>query len=39
MNERVFNLEEQISYLVELLTEAQQELFIEFIQKRENNEK
>lgn len=39
MNERVFNLEEQISYLVELLTEAQQELFIEFIQKQENNEK
>lgn len=39
MNERVFNLEEQISYLVELLTEAQLELFIEFIQKQENNEK
>ena len=39
MNERVFNLEEQISYLDELLTEAQQELFIEFIQKQENNEK
>lgn len=39
MNERVFNLEEQISFLVELLTEAQLENFIEFIQKRENNEK
>ena len=39
MNERVFNLEEQISYLGELLTEAQLELFIEFIQKQENNEK
>lgn len=39
MNERVFNLEEQISFLVELLTEAQLEIFIEFIQKRENNEK
>lgn len=39
MNERVFNLEEQISYLVELLTEAQLEIFIEFIQKQENNEK
>lgn len=39
MNERVFNLEEQISFLVELLTEAQLEIFIEFIQKQENNEK
>lgn len=39
MNERVFNLEEQISFLVELLTEARLEIFIEFIQKRENNEK
>lgn len=39
MNERVFNLEEQISFLVELLTEAQLEKFIEFFQKRENNEK
>lgn len=39
MNERVFNLEEQISFLIELLTEARLEIFIEFIQKRENNEK
>lgn len=39
MNERVFNLEELISFLVELLTEAQLEIVIEFIQKQENNEK
>lgn len=35
MNERVFNLEEQISFLVDLLTEAQLETFIKFIQKQE----
>lgn len=39
MNERIINIEEQISYLVELLTEAQLESFIKFIQKQENNEK